>query len=90
MTGMLSSCPLLLMLWSFERFDIGRPTLSSYKPYADEVYVFDLFGEADELDAPTMGTLWVSCDVSILSILFAHLCYYYAFNVQQVCSLQLR
>jgi hypothetical protein len=48
----LAGCPLLLMLWSFKRFDIGRPTLSLYKPYADEVYVFDQFGEANMLDAP--------------------------------------
>ena len=54
------------------------------------MYAFGEVGVAEELDAPTMGTLWVSCDVSIMSILFAHLCYYYAFNVQQVCSLQLR
>ena len=73
-TGTLAGCPLLLMLWSFERFDIGRPTLSSYEPYADEVYVFDLFGEADELDAPTMGTLWLSRDVSISSLLFFLTC----------------
>ena len=61
----LASSPLLLMLWSFERFDIGRLTLSSYDPYVDEMYIFDHLGEADELDAPTMGTLWMSLDVSI-------------------------
>ena len=27
-TFMLASCSLLVMLWSFERFDIGRPTIA--------------------------------------------------------------
>ena len=71
---MLASCSLLVMLWSFERFDIGRPTLSSYDPYNDEMYDIDQVGVADELDAPTMGTLWLSRDVSIVSMLFVHLC----------------
>jgi hypothetical protein len=37
--------------------------LSSYDPYGDKMYVFDQLGEADELDVPTMGTLWLSHDV---------------------------
>jgi hypothetical protein len=45
------------MLWSFERFDIGRPTLASYEPYEDTIYAFDEVGVANELDALTMGTL---------------------------------
>ena len=68
--GTLAGSPLLMMLWSFERFDIGRPMLSSYDPYGDEMSIFDQLGEADELDAPTMGTLWLSHEVSILSLLF--------------------
>ena len=77
-------------MWSFERFDIGRPTLASYEAYEDLHYAFDEVGVPDELDAPTMGTLWVSRDVSILSILFAHLCSNSTFIVDQVCSLQPR
>lgn len=61
-TGTLAGSPLLLMLWLFKRFDIRRPTLLSYDLYGDEMYVFDQLGEADDLDAPTMGTLWLSRD----------------------------
>ena len=64
----------MLMLWSFERFDIGRPALSSYEPYDNEMYAIDQVGVANELNAPTMGTLWLSRDLSILSILFVELC----------------
>jgi len=71
---MLASCSLLVMLWSFERFYIGRPALLSYEPYNDEMYAIDQVGVANELDAPTMGTLWLSRDVSIVSMLFVHLC----------------
>jgi hypothetical protein len=70
LTSTLAGLPLLLMLWWFERFDITRLTLSSYDPYDNEMYVFDHLGEANELDAPTMGTLWLSRDVSISSLLF--------------------
>ena len=73
-TGTLAGCPLLVMLWSFGRFDIGRPTLASYEAYEDLHYAFDEVGVPDELDAPTMGTLWLSRDVSIVSMLFVHLC----------------
>ena len=70
----MAGSPLLLMLWLFERFDIGRPTLSLYDPYGDEMYVFDQLGEADELDTRMMGTLWLSHDVSISSLLFFLTC----------------
>jgi hypothetical protein len=62
------------MLWSFERFDIARPALSSYEPHDNKMYAVDHVGVADELDSPTMGTLWLSRDISILSILFFELC----------------
>ena len=54
------------------------------------MYAFGEVGVAEELDAPTMGTLWVCRDVSILSIQFAHLCSNCTFIVDQVCSLQPR
>lgn len=63
---------MLLMLWSFERFDIGRPTLSTYEQYKDAMYGFDEDGVADEYDAPTMGTLWLCRDVSIVYTQFNH------------------
>ena len=37
-TGTLAGCPLLLMLWSFKLFDIGRPKLHSYEPYEQAMY----------------------------------------------------
>ncbi|CAD6215358.1 unnamed protein product [Miscanthus lutarioriparius] len=50
-------------LWLLDhRWVPRRPTLSSYDPYNDEMYDIDQVGVADELDAPTMGTLWLSRD----------------------------
>ena len=63
----------------------------SYEPYNDEMYAIDQVGVADELDALMIGTLWLSRNVSILPILFVHICYYYALNLHQFCcSLQPR
>ncbi len=49
----LTGYPLLLQLWAYERFTVGRPIVdhTPYKP--------DLYGEFED-DRPTMGTLW--CD----------------------------
>lgn len=62
--GTLAGCPLLLMLWSFERFDIGRPELSSYEDYEEAMYQVDAFGNRDPIDAPTMGSIWTKRNVS--------------------------
>ena len=51
--GLLTGCPLLLQLWSYERIAIGRPLLEM-SPYEDGLYVD---GEDDQ--GPTMGTLWL-------------------------------
>lgn len=67
----LTGCPLLLMLWSFTRFDIGRPELSSYEPYEDDLYHTDDFGFDDPVDAPTMGTLWCKRNVRVSSLLLS-------------------
>jgi len=45
----LAGCPLLLMLWSFERFDIGRPRLRSYEPYEEAMYHLDDDGYFDPM-----------------------------------------
>lgn len=66
--GSLTGCPLLLMLWSFERFDIGRPCLSSYDAYDDDMYELDDFGLHDPLGGPTMGSIWCKRDVSTISL----------------------
>src|SRR6185503_19661938 len=57
-TGTLAGCPLLLMLWSFERFYIGRLQLSSYEPYENVMYHLDADGAIDVIDRLTMGTIW--------------------------------
>nr|AAT73690.1 hypothetical protein [Oryza sativa Japonica Group] len=52
----LPGCPLLLMLWAHERFDIGRPQLDSYANYGlREMY---RSGVDDINDRPTMESLW--------------------------------
>ena len=40
-----------------KRFDIGRPQLSSYKPYENDLYHLDADGAIDIIDRLTMGTL---------------------------------
>ena len=57
----LTGCPLLLQLWSFERFSLGRPLLDDSAPYGQEMY------NADEVDRPTMGSLWCRRRVCTLS-----------------------
>jgi hypothetical protein len=47
----LDGCPLFLQLWSFERFQIGRPQVEK------QTYDPDMYGE-DDIDGPTFGSLW--------------------------------
>lgn len=49
----LTGMPLLLQLWSFEHFCIGRP-LVDQDTYTAEMYR----GGDDEVDRPTMGSHW--------------------------------
>ena len=51
--AILTGCPILLQIWSYERIAIGRPMIdqSPYKP--------DMYGDTED-DRPTMGTLWYS------------------------------
>jgi len=44
-------CPLLLQLWSYECFPIGRPEMD-FEPYVQ------LSADHDDVDRPTMGSLW--------------------------------
>ena len=64
-TGTLAGCPLLLMLWSWERFDIERPRLHSYEPYEEAMYHLDDDGHFNAIDRPTMGSIWTKRDVSL-------------------------
>src|SRR5438128_4292577 len=49
--AVLTGCPLLLQLWAYERFAVGRPIVD-HNPYE-----LDLYSEFED-DRPTMGTLW--------------------------------
>lgn len=56
----LLGCPMLLQLWSWERFPIGRPDVD-VKKAIPENYMLD----ADGIDMPVFGTAWTSRVVSI-------------------------
>lgn len=61
----LLGCPLLLQLWSWERFPIGRPDVQIGTSWSDAE------GEVhDEIDAPTFGTVWCHRQVAYT---FVHL-----------------
>lgn len=47
-------CPLLLQLWSWARFPIGRPEIRDGSWPPDELY------DAERIDMPTFGSLWTS------------------------------
>lgn len=62
----LLGCPLLLQLWSWERFPIARPDI-----YIDEEpFSLTEMLDAERIDMPTIGTLWTRRKVCIL-FLFA-------------------
>jgi hypothetical protein len=57
----LLGCPILLQLWSWERFPIGRPDIEAGQPYPlDEMF------DAEHVDMPTFGTLWTRCRVCLM------------------------
>jgi hypothetical protein len=58
-TVVITGCPLLLQLWSYERFAIACPLISE-EPYPPEMY-----GMWHE-DSPTMGSLWTNRRVNSL------------------------
>ena len=53
-----------------KRFDIGRPQLSSYKPYENDLYHLDADGAIDIIDRMTMGTLWTKRNISTIYCIF--------------------
>jgi hypothetical protein len=61
--GILLGCPLLLQMWTHERFDIGRPKadLSEYQTLPEDT---------DPADLPTMGSLWCLWKVMTSLIVF--------------------
>ena len=49
--AILTGCPLVLQLWSYEGIAVGCPIIS-HEPYDEAMY------GAHEDDRPTMGTVW--------------------------------
>lgn len=49
--AILTGCPLLLQLWSYTRFHVGRPKMD-FTPFPESFY-----GETED-DGPTAGTVW--------------------------------
>ena len=62
--AIITGCPLLLQLWSYERIAIARP-LIDLSPYAQGMY-----GDLDD-DRPTMGTIWHIREVCVRTCLFS-------------------
>lgn len=61
--AVLTGCPLLLQLWSYEHISVGRPLIDLTS------YDNSFYGPFPE-DAPTMGTLWCRRRVSTLYLMF--------------------
>ena len=59
----LLGCPLFLQLWSWERFSIGRPTISE-EPFP----LWEIF-DGDNIDKPTIATVYTRNRVRILVII---------------------
>jgi hypothetical protein len=62
--AILTGCPLLLQLWSYERIAIARPIID-LSPYDQGMY-----GALDD-DRPTMGTIWLIREVCVQPCLFS-------------------
>ena len=57
-------CPLLLQLWSYERFPVGRLEMD-FEPYVQ------LSADHDDIDRPTMGSLWCLKRVRYIICIFS-------------------
>ena len=57
----ITSCPFLLQLWSYERLAIARPVINEH-PYPQGMN--DMWEE----DKPTMGSLWTDRRVRLLNL----------------------
>ena len=49
----LTGMPLLLQLWSFERYPVGRALIIN-----GHRYTADMYGSHGDVDGPMMGSLW--------------------------------
>ena len=57
-------CPLLLHLWSWERFPIGRPDVDAITPWQYR------FIEENLVNLPTFGSMWTRRQVNLHIIYF--------------------
>ena len=57
-TSSLLGCPLLLHLWSWERFPVGRPDVDAHIPWDYRLM------DHTEVDAPTFGSTWAQREVN--------------------------
>ena len=55
----LLGCPLLLQLWSWERFPIGRPDVDALTPWEYRLV------EANLVALPTIGSMWARREVNL-------------------------
>jgi hypothetical protein len=76
-TAVITGCPLLLQLWSYERFAIARPLIS------EEPYLPEMYGMWDE-DSPTMCSLWTDRRVSSFKLF--NLLFYVSVYEEYRCS----
>ena len=54
----LLGCPLLLQLWSWERFHIGRPDVDAERPWDYRL------NPQNAIDFPTVGSVWTRREVN--------------------------
>ena len=62
-TASILGCPLLLQIWSWERFPIGRPDVRAH-----EAFPVDAFFYADHIDMPTFGFIWTRRQVCLIYV----------------------
>ena len=65
-------CPLLLHLWSWERLPVGRPDIDAQTPWEDYRLI-----DANDVDLPTVGTMWARREVRMYHIRTYYLIRYF-------------
>lgn len=68
----LLGCPLLLHLWSWERFHVGRPDVDAQRPWD-----YGLI-DPNQVDLPTLGTVWTRREVNLQRLLLLSFDPFYA------------
>ena len=57
----LLGCPILLQLWSWERFSIGRPNI-----HVEDAWPSNELVDAERIDMPTFGMCWTRRKVCVV------------------------